>query len=264
MLYEQPGFRLAGDSALLVELGDGIDWAVTRRVHALDEELRRSGLTGVLETVPSFRCLLILYDPLTLPYARLRAAAAAALADLPASLPDLPGRVVTLPVAYGGEHAPDLESISRHTGLAPEEVVARQSGAEYRVFTLGFCPGNAYFGGLPPELATPRLERPRVQVPVGSLGIGGEQISVYPLAGPGGFRLIGRTPVCLYEGRRPQPGLLQVGDRVRFRPINQAEYDAIAAAEAAGTYVPEITQPEAPQPGQARAPAASHRRRVDT
>jgi inhibitor of KinA len=133
------------------------------------------------------------------------------------------GRLVILPVLYGGEQGPDLDFVARHHQLSVEEVIALHSGPEYLVYMIGFAPGFPYLGGLPERLATPRLEKPRLSVPKGSVGIGGAQTGVYSVDSPGGWRLIGRTPVPLYDPRKDPPALLQAGDRVRFRPVTAAE-----------------------------------------
>ena len=151
-----------------------------------------------------------------------------------------PGRRVELPCAYGGVHGPDLEEVARRLGLAPAEVVRLHAGAEHYVYFVGFTPGLPYMAGQPAELTIPRLDRPRVKTPPGSVAIGGTQTSIYSVESPGGFWLLGRTPVRLYDPAAPDPILLRAGDRVRFRPIEPAEFEAIAAEVAAGAYRPRI------------------------
>lgn len=135
------------------------------------------------------------------------------------------GRFVEIPVCYDGEFGPDLADVARHTGLSVEEVIARHSAVEYRVHCLGFAPGFPYLGGLPPELATPRRATPRQGVPAGSVAIGGAQTGIYPQSSPGGWNVIGRTPLRLFDADREPPALLKAGDRVRFRPITRGEFE---------------------------------------
>jgi KipI family sensor histidine kinase inhibitor len=159
------------------------------------------------------------------------------------------GRVVEVPVVYGGEHGPDLEFVARHTGLEPQEVIRRHSAPDYLCYVVGFTPGFPFLGGMDPALTTPRLEVPRSQVPVGAVAIGGAQTGVYPLGGPGGWRIIGRTPLLLYDPWREPPGLINAGDRVRFRPVPEAEFPALpspaAPEEPEGRPVLEVLRPGA-------------------
>jgi inhibitor of KinA len=147
---------------------------------------------------------------------------------------------VELPCAYGGAHGPDLDEVARRLGLAPAEVVRLHAGAEHYVYFVGFTPGLPYMAGQPERLTIPRLDRPRVKTPAGSVGIGGTQSSIYSVESPGGFWLLGRTPVRLYDPAAADPILLRAGDRVRFRPIEPTEFDAIAEAVASGAYRPLI------------------------
>jgi len=146
------------------------------------------------------------------------------------------GRLVTLPVLYGGERGPDLAFVAEQHQLRVDEVIELHSRPEYLVYMIGFAPGFPYLGGLPERLATPRLEKPRRSVPKGSVGIGGEQTGVYSVDSPGGWRLIGHTPVPLYDPAGERPSLLQAGDRVRFRPVGEAEYAEISASVRKGTW----------------------------
>lgn len=223
--------RPLAESGLLIELGAAIDPAITARVMALTAALDAAALPGVLDLVPSYRTLLLAFDPslinpdeLAAEVRRLAAGATGAAAA--------PAREVTIPVVYGGEEGPDLDDVAAHTGLAAEAVVACHAAGEYVVACMGFAPGFAFLVGLPPALATPRLAEPRTRVPAGSVGIGGGQTGVYPLETPGGWRLIGRTPRRLFARDRADPFLLRPGDRVVFRPISAAEYRAIEAIEA--------------------------------
>lgn len=227
----------AGDRALLVQLGDRIDPALHDRVLRLYASLQAEPPPGVEEVVPGYASVLVYYDPLATRPAALAGQLRRRLEALPA-LPLPPAALVELPVCYGGEFGPDLPEVARRTGLAPEEVVRRHAAPTYRVYCLGFLPGFAYLGGLDPLLAVPRRDTPRVRVPAGAVGIGGRQTGVYPVASPGGWHLIGRTPARLYLPERTPPCLLRPGDRVRFVPVSPEEFHALAAAAERGWLPP--------------------------
>ncbi|MDA1349183.1 MAG: 5-oxoprolinase subunit PxpB, partial [Chloroflexi bacterium] len=189
-MYESPLFLSAGDQALVVEFGDSIDSETNRRVHGLLRAVERKTVNGVIDLVPSYRSLLINYDPLVTTARELKERITA----LDGKLRDRalkPKRVVKLPTLYGGEYGPDLEFVAEHTGLSAEEVVRLHSEPRYLVYMIGFSPGFPYLGGMPERLATPRLETPRIKITAGSVGIAGTQTGVYPLASPGGWQLIG-------------------------------------------------------------------------
>ena len=205
----------AGDSAVLIQFGSTIDLETNRRVHALAGRILEAPLAGIGEPVPGYATLLVHYDPLRLDYTQAAAwlqelAGQAAVQPLPAP------RRVEVPVYYGGEHGPDLDFVARHTGLAPAEVIRLHAAGEYPVYFLGFTPGFPYLGGLNPRLACPRLETPRERVPTGSVGIAGLQTGIYSVDSPGGWRLIGWTPLRLFDPQREAPALLAPGDVVCF------------------------------------------------
>jgi len=205
-----------GEAALTVEFGDRVDAALNNRVHALDVALERAPVEGVLERVPSYRSLLVLYDPQTVALAGLASTLLSLAQVVSETDATISGRLVEIPVRYGGEDGPDLEDVATHCGLATSQVVALHTGATYQVAMLGFAPGFAYLLGLPGELSTPRLATPRLHVAPGSVGIAGNQTGVYALATPGGWRIIGRTPLVLFDPDRQDPFALRAGDRVRF------------------------------------------------
>ena len=240
--YPEPRLLPCGDRAVSVELGDEISREVNARVLALDYLIQREAPRGVTETVPSFRSLLVYYDPSVVSYEDL-AAALHALASRarPDALP--PARTVELPCCYDAELGFELDEAAARLGLAPEEVVRLHAGVEYYVDFVGFTPGLPYLSGMPERLFIPRLETPRVKTPPGSVSIGGMQCCIYSVESPGGFWVLGRTPVRLYDPTAADPILLRAGDRVRFRVIDRAQFDAIAAAVAAGNYRPRIDPP---------------------
>jgi len=218
-----------GDRALQVVIGDAPDEATRLRVAAAARRLEAPRVVGVVECVPGFTTLTVHYHlESERAYRTVAAAVEAALAGVESDAPAEPDRLVEIPVCYGGELGPDLGQVADHAGLDPTEVIARHSGAEYRVHLLGFIPGFPYLAGLDPRLATPRRDLPRTSVPAGSVGIGGTQTGVYPLESPGGWQVIGRTPLRLFDPGREPAALLRPGDRVRFRPIDAAGFGRLA------------------------------------
>lgn len=219
-----------GDSALLAAFAQRIAPEIGAAVAALNARVQAAKIPGVGETVPAFASLMITYDPLVTDYETV-AAALQKLAEAPdADSTAESGKLVTIPVCYGGDFGPDLPFVAKHAGLTEQEVIALHAGRDYRIYMLGFLPGFPYLGGLDERLFTPRLPTPRTAIPAGAVGIGGEQTGIYPIASPGGWQLIGRTPLKLFD---PAAGTLPyaAGDRIRFTPITRAEFDALAQKE---------------------------------
>ncbi|MCU0292241.1 MAG: 5-oxoprolinase subunit PxpB [Thermoanaerobaculaceae bacterium] len=240
-----PPARPSSDHSLRLELGTSLDRATHERVRRAFLTLREAALPGVTNLHPAYATLLVSFDPRQTTAGPLAAGIETALhraADAP--LP--PGRKVDIPVCYGGEAGPDLAEVAAHCGLTLAEVVRRHSGTDYLVHFLGFSPGFPYLGGLPPELGTPRLDTPRPRVPAGSVAIGGAQTGVYPHATPGGWRLIGRTPLRLFDGHRRPPAWLELGDHVHFVPvdtIHQVPADPTSPPVLSGDAVIEVLRP---------------------
>ncbi len=212
-----PRVLAVGDAAVTVELGSGIDPDLAARVRALDRALLRESFPGFREAVPTYRSLLVLYDPGRIRFADVRAHMLAR-AQAPAEREE-PGSLHRIPVLYGGEAGPDLAEVARACGLSEADVVVQHSSTEYIALMLGFRPGFAYLGALPEKLALARLATPRVRVPAGSVAVAGRQTAIYPVASPGGWRLLGRTSVRPFDPVREPPSLIAPGDRVRFEPV---------------------------------------------
>src|SRR3984893_6395734 len=221
-------FLAAGDRALVVEFGDRIDQALSAEVLHLDASFGSSGLAGIVETVPTFRSLMVHYDPLVTTRADLEQAIASLLDREPGTRST--GTLWRVPVCYDGEFAPDLAEVARLTGLSPGEVVALHSGTRYHVYMLGFLPGFPYMGDLPAQLALPRRADPRLRVPAGSISIATSLTAIYPYESPGGWHLIGATPIRMFDPERPKPALFAPGDAVQFHPIDAAAFAAIRKA----------------------------------
>jgi KipI family sensor histidine kinase inhibitor len=205
--------RPAGDAALLVVLGDTLDWEVNERVHALAARLQ--GRPGLRESVPGYASLLVSYDPDQIGEAAVRELVREQAERLEPSGAAERRRIV-IPVRYDG---PDLDFVATHSGLSREAVIELHSAVEYHVYMLGFTPGFVYLGDVDERIATPRLATPRLKVAAGSVGIAGRQTGIYPSESPGGWRLIGHTPLKLFDLSRSDPFLLGPGDRVRFEPL---------------------------------------------
>jgi inhibitor of KinA len=231
-----PEFRVlpAGDTALVVEFGDHIDRRLSTWVLALARRLDDARVNGVVETVPTIRSLIVHYDPLVLSADSLKEHIAELMRGL-----HVTGETVRhwqLPVCYDREIAPDLESIAERAGLSPAQVVELHIATDFHVYMLGFLPGMAYLGDLPPVLSTfPRMPTPRMKVPAGSLGIANTLTCVYPVDTPAGWHLIGRSPVPFFRRRPEVTTLLQPGDKVTFTPVSMREYEMLMAKAAAGT-----------------------------
>jgi inhibitor of KinA len=223
-------FRIvsAGDAAFLVEFEPRLDAAVNARVLALWRALRDARVPGVRDVVPASRSLGVYFDPLRTDVTRLVATLESAAAAS-AGAPVVEGPPIRVPVCYGDAFGPDLDEVARLAGLTAEEVVAIHTASVYRVFMLGFSPGFAYMGSVDPRIAAPRRATPRVKVPAGSVGIAGRQTGIYPAETPGGWLLIGQTPVRPFELGRAQPFLFQAGDAVRFYAIDAEAFARTAS-----------------------------------
>ena len=224
-----------GDTALVVEFGDSIDPDLNGRVLSLDTACRSE--RGVVETVPTYRSLLVYYDPAEITFAdmsgRLRQLAATVSGDA------REGVTWTVPVAYGGPHGIDLEATAARHGIMPDELIRRHSAPLYRVYMLGFLPGFAYLGGLDASIATPRRTTPRLKTPPGTISIGGVQALVASIEAPSGWHLLGQTPVRNFMPSRDPAVLIGPGDRVRFRPIDPASFAELDRRAAAGEAIAE-------------------------
>jgi KipI family sensor histidine kinase inhibitor len=227
-----PRLLAVGEAAFSVELGDGIDPAVAARVRGLDQALAARAFPWLREAVPTYRSLLVVFDPAAREEVEARLSALSAAAPAPAG----GGRLHEVPVVYGGEDGPDLAEVAAHCRLSEAELVARHGAQEYLAYMLGFMPGFAYLGLLPPELETSRRATPRVRVPAGAVAVAGRQTGVYPFSTPGGWNLLGRTSLALFDPRADPPALFAPGDRVRFRSVEVLpQRPAAARDEGAGT-----------------------------
>jgi KipI family sensor histidine kinase inhibitor len=222
-----------GDSALLVRIVEDYGRDPEKALDAVlgaFGQLQAAAIPGVIELAPAYATVGVFFDPARTRLDVLRAEIEEALQKMePARLRAGTGSTIEVPVCYENEFAPDLREVAWHAGLPVEEVVQRHSSATYRVTCVGFTPGFPYLSGLPAALATPRRSSPRKEIPTGAVGIGGTQTGIYPRKSPGGWNIIGRTPLSLFEVKREPPALLRAGDRVRFRRITPEEFEEASA-----------------------------------
>ena len=217
-----------GDNSIIIELGDDISREIQQKVKKVSSFFEEHSFDWMIETVPGFTTVAVFYDPLkiettTLPYETVCEELTTLLVGLSVDQ-DAEPRIVEIPVCYGGEFGPDLEEVAEHNGITPEEVIDIHSNGEYIVYMIGFAPGFPYIGGMSEKIAAPRRKNPRLKIPAGSVGIAGKQTGVYPIETPGGWRLIGRTPLKLFLPDGDTPSLLQAGDQIKFIQVSQEEF----------------------------------------
>jgi len=212
-----------GDRSVLVELGDEISPEVNRRVMELSVILMENPIEGVIETVPAYCSLLIIYDPLKLNLAMIKSR----MEDLQKKIKEIEipePKTLEVPVIYGGDYGPDMKSVAHYHNMGVEEVIRLHSATTYQVYMIGFMPGFPYMGELPEGLDTPRRETPRTVIPQGSVAIAQRQTGIYPVESPGGWQILGRTPLKLFNPLHSPPALLEMGDLVKFVSIGEKEF----------------------------------------
>lgn len=236
-MYKEVRYLPEGDSGLLMEFSDAIEPETNARIRTLLDHLEKEGLEpmGIVEVIPTYRSILFLYDPLKTDFKALTRALKEKEKGGPEKTQTL-FRQLTLPVLYGGEEGPDLPFVAEHAGRTIEEVIHIHTAPDYLVYMLGFTPGFTYLGGLDPRIFTPRLKTARIRIPAGSVGIADKQTGIYPIDSPGGWQLIGKTPLALYTPKTDPPVLLRAGDHIKFEAIDKDQYDEIREKVQKGTY----------------------------
>ena len=239
------GFKItiAGDSALNLEFSSTISPQTSTMIRTAAETLSADPIGGIVELVPTFCSLMVSYDPLRISFDQLSSQLRTRLCDITAAETGI-RKIITIPVCYGGDFGPDIETVAKHANMSIDELIAVHSAPDYLIDMLGFLPGFAYLGGLDERLHTPRLTTPRTRIEAGSVGIGGAQTGIYPLPSPGGWQIIGRTPLRPYDPDRENPILYSAGEYLHFSPITPDEYAAIEAQLTADAYEYRITVSE--------------------
>lgn len=237
----KPEILICGDRAVTVRIGDKIEQETGKRVQTLFSSLAKKNINGITELIPAFCSLTVCYDPERISYKKL-CRIILGESGLQSNSTLEKKKIHHIPVLYGGNFGPDLSDVARLSGLSEHEVVKRHTAPDYMIYMLGFLPGFPYLGGLDKSIETPRLESPRTSIPRGSVGIGGSQTGIYPIESPGGWRLIGRTPILPYDPSRTPPVLYEAGDFIRFVPISVGEYEKIEREVADGSYKHTVTE----------------------
>jgi inhibitor of KinA len=216
-------FRNAGDRGFIVEFGQKIDPAINKKVRAMADALIKNTPVGITEIIPTYRSVLLIYDPsLTTP--KKFTGVIKNIADNFANSEIEHGTVVKIPVCYGGDFGPDIKNVEKASRLDREEVIKLHSAPEYLIYMVGFTPGFPFLGGLNEKLFTPRLKTPRMAVPKGSVGIANDQTGMYPIQSPGGWQIIGRTPLNLFDPNCKNPFLYKAGDKIKFVPVSKEKF----------------------------------------
>lgn len=225
-----------GDSSLLIVFGNEISPKLNGKVSAMVQLLRSQHIKGMVGLIPSYCAILINYNPHIISYREMYDRIEKLLEVGESTIEAMPKKIFEIPVCYGGEYGPDIENISNHAGLSIEEVIRIHSSRDYLIYMIGFLPGFCYLGGLDERIHTPRLTNPRIRIREGSVGIGGSSTGIYPMESPGGWQLMGLTPIKTYDPNRETPILLEAGNYIRFVPIGEEEFLKIKALVDAGTY----------------------------
>ena len=240
-MYEKAKYLICGDSAVSMEFGNVISEEINKKIRTLTTLIENRKISGINEVVPTYRSLMIHYNPLIIGYEELVIILKETEENINSI--ELPSpEIIEIPVLYGGKYGPDIENVAKHNNLTVEEVVKIHTSAQYLIYMLGFTPGFPYLGGMDKRIATPRLSSPRIKIPAGSVGIAGEQTGVYPVQSPGGWQLIGSTPVELFNPKRDNPILLKSGNYIVFKSINEEEYMRIKEDVKNNTFKYNITR----------------------
>jgi len=234
-MFEEVKYLIAGDSAIVVEFGDEIEKQVNSKIRSLTVAIERDGIVGINETIPTYRSLMVIYDPMIIDLNELISVLKSIISRMDElKLPE--AKVIEIPTLYGGQYGSDIEFVAEHNKISVDEVIKIHTSVEYLIYMIGFTPGFPYLGGMSDKIEAPRLQNPRTKIPLGSVGIAGKQTGIYPVESPGGWQLIGRTPVKLYDPYRNEPVLLNAGDYIKFVQIDEKEYKNIEVLELEGKY----------------------------
>ncbi|WP_333473048.1 5-oxoprolinase subunit PxpB [Crassaminicella thermophila] len=235
-MYTETKYLISGDQAIVIEFGNKISEEINSKVRAMMIAINKKNIEGVVEMIPTYRSLMVHYNPLKVDFNSLceeLKSIEKQLDDIEIPLPE----VIEIPTLYGGDYGADIENVAKHNGLTVDEVVKIHTSKEYLIYMLGFTPGFPYLGGMDDRISTPRLKTPRTKISAGSVGIAGSQTGIYPIDSPGGWQLIGKTPLKLYDAYRENPILLQAGNYIKFVPIDEKTYIKIEEEIKNNTYI---------------------------
>lgn len=230
-------FLKAGDSALIIELGNEISPIINYNLKKITDYLDSLNNKAIKDLLPTYRSIIVYYDPFLISFDELKNIVEKNCTIDESQKLSIKKEIIEVPVLYGGEYGPDIENIASHNKLSIEEVIKIHTSGEYLVYMLGFTPGFPYLGGMDKRIATPRLATPRTKIPAGSVGIAGEQTGLYPIESPGGWQLLGRTPLNFFDSAKENPFIVAAGQYIKFTAVTEDEYHAIAEQVKNGTYV---------------------------
>ncbi|WDV44234.1 5-oxoprolinase subunit PxpB [Clostridiaceae bacterium M8S5] len=234
-MYDNIKYLISGDKSLIIEFGNSISKKINSKVRAMMIAIEKRRLKGIIEMIPTYRSLMVHYNPIDIRYKTL----VNEMKLLESKLDDIDiplSKVIEIPTLYGGKYGPDIENVATHNQKTVQEVINIHTSKEYLVYMLGFIPGFPYLGGMDESIATPRLKTPRIKISSGSVGIAGGQTGIYPIDSPGGWQMIGKTPLKLYKENREKPILLQAGNYIKFVSIDKNEYKDIEKQVQSNTY----------------------------
>lgn len=234
-MYKEVKYLIAGDSAIIMEFGNEISKEINAKIRSTITKIENANIDGIIELVPTYRSITILYSPLKIKYAKL-VELLKTFENSDVGTSEEKVRLIEIPTVYAGEYGPDIEFVSENAGLSSEEVINIHTGTDYLVYMMGFAPGFTYLGGMDKRIETPRLKTPRLKIPGGSVGIAASQTGMYPSESPGGWQLIGRTPLKLYDETNDPPVFINAGDYIRYVQVDEEEYNKIKQSVDSGEY----------------------------
>ena len=235
-MYDKIKYLSAGDKAVVMEFGNEISKDINAKIRNVVKSVEEAKVDGIVELLPTYRSLMIMYDPLKIEYSEL-ILTLDSMSSKQVDNEEEKIKIVEFPTVYGGEYGPDINFVAEHNNITVDEVIKIHTGTDYLVYMMGFTPGFTYLGGMSDKIVTPRLASPRTKIPAGSVGIAGAQTGMYPSETPGGWQLIGRTPLKLYDSDKEPPVMLSAGDYVRYVSVSEEEYLEIKKQVEEGTYV---------------------------